>query len=76
MLIGLTWAEPSATPVTGWRSIEARGMPNSPLRLPGMPIAAAVSMIFSGPNCMPRVMSMNAVFTEFWVAWSMEMRAP
>ena len=79
MLIGLTVALPRATPVIGSRPGEEFGKPGA-LRdgaVPGgMPMSLAASMTFCGPSSMLSVMSMNAVFTEFSVASTIEMAEP
>jgi hypothetical protein len=78
MLIGLTVALPSDTPVIGSRPGEELGMPMV-FRVGwagGMPRSPAAWMIFSGPSSMPRVMSMKAVLTEFSVAVSIEIAEP
>ena len=70
MLIGLTVALPSATPVTGSRPGVWSGKPSRSWLASswGRPMSAIAWRIFSGPLSMPSVMSMNAVLMESSVA--------
>ncbi len=78
MLIGLTVALPSATPVIGSSPGDSFGNPGAFRGASdgGMPSRLAASTILSGPFSIDSVMSMKAVLMEFSVAVIIETADP